>query len=334
MDNAGPVLVTGATGSIGSVLVRRLSETGRRPIRALVRNPERAARVAGVRKVEIVAGDLARPDSLRGSADGCSLVYHCAAEVTSSNWNRSRTANVDGTAAMLEEAVRAGAGRFVYTSTIGVYGLPSDEVITEETPWTPYHTPYFETKQEAERVVQQAMNRLPVVIARLGDVFGPGQYVWTINLVEQMQRGVLMPPVGGGWLNPVYIENLVDALLLLGEHRGAAGEIFNVVDGAPISTADLFRRYLKMAGKRPTPMPAFLLKAAAWLLMRLDLLRGRDPWVSPGVVDYLLRKGKIYPEKLRGRLGWMPAVGQAEAFDRTETWLRQEGYLAWAKRAS
>jgi hypothetical protein len=62
--------------------------------------------------------------------------------------------------------------------------------------------------------------------------------------------------------------------------------------------------------------------------MRLDLLRGRDPSVSPGAVDYLLRKGKIYPEKLRDRVGWMPSVGQAEAFDRTEAWLRQEGYMA------
>lgn len=81
-----------------------------------------------------------------------------------------------------------------------------------------------------------------------------------------------------------------------------------------------------MAGKQLTPLPAILLKGAAAVLVGYDLLRGREPSFYGGI-DYLLRKGKIYPNKIQSLLGWTPAVLQEEAFRRTEQWLRQEGYL-------
>ena len=81
MNNLRPVLVTGATGSIGSALVKRLSESGQR-VRAMARSPERAGPLRDLPNVEIVPGDLSQPDSLRGCADGCSTVYHCAAKLS------------------------------------------------------------------------------------------------------------------------------------------------------------------------------------------------------------------------------------------------------------
>jgi dihydroflavonol-4-reductase len=74
------VLVTGATGSIGSVLVKRLSEVGQ-IVRMVVRNPDRATNLQTIQNIEIVTGDLSQPESLRGCAEGCSLVYHCAADM-------------------------------------------------------------------------------------------------------------------------------------------------------------------------------------------------------------------------------------------------------------
>jgi len=83
-----------------------------------------------------------------------------------------------------------------------------------------------------------------------------------------------------------------------------------------------------MAGKRITPLPVIVLKGASTILMGLDRLRGREELVSPGGIDYILRKGKIYPNKIRSLLGWVPAIAQEEAFSRTERWLRGEGYLS------
>ncbi len=324
-----PILVTGATGSIGSVLVKRLSETGH-IVRVVVRNPDRATNLQTMQNIEIVPGDLSRPESLRGCAEGCSLVYHCAAKLSGSNWAASHATNVMGTQAIIDEAVHSGIERLIYTSTIGVYGLSTVDNITEETSWSKYNEPYFTTKQEAERVVWKAVTNLPIVIARLGDVMGPGQFMWTINFIERIKKGLLPPPLDSesGFLNPIYIDNLIDALLLMGTHPAAPGQAYNVVDGAPIRTSDYIRRLAQMAGKRITPIPAILQKGAAVLLMRYDLLRGREASATQGSVNYLLRKGKIYPNKIQSILGWVPAIPQEEAFYRTKQWLSREGYIA------
>jgi nucleoside-diphosphate-sugar epimerase len=322
-----PILVTGATGCIGSALVKRLSETGH-SIRAVLRNPDRAVHLRGMPNVEIVLGDLNQPNSLRGCAEGCSLVYHCAAKLASPDWAGSKATNVGGTQAVIDEAVCARAERFIYTSTIGVYGLSKAENITEDTPWSEYQQPYFTTKQEAERIVSQAADRIPLTIARLGDVIGPGQYIWTVDPIQKMNQGLFHPPLDAecGFLNPVYIDNVVDALRLMGVHPAASGQTFNVVDGTPIRANVYFRRLAQMAGKQITPLPAALIKGACMILVKYDLLRGRETSFFTGI-DYLRRRGKIYPNKLRSLLGWAPAIPQEEAFRRTEQWLHQQGYL-------
>ncbi len=327
MESLKPILVTGATGSIGYAMVKRISGTGQ-SLRVVVRNLDRAANLRSMPDVEIVLGDLSRPDSLRDCAAGCSLVYHCAAKLSSPDWAGSYATNVTGTQAVINEAERAGVERLIYTSTIGVYGLCKAENITEETPWSKYNQPYFVTKQEAERILWQAMDRLPITIARLGDVIGPGQNTWTIDPIQKMNRGLFRPPLDSesGFINPVYIDNLVDALLLMGVHPAAPRQIFNVVDGAPIRVGDYFRRLAQMAGKKLTPLPIILLKGASRILMGYDLLRGRETSFYSSI-DYLRRKGKIYPNKIQSLLGWTPAIPQEEAFRRTEQWLRQEGYL-------
>jgi UDP-glucose 4-epimerase len=235
---------------------------------------------------------------------------------------------VSGTQAVLDEAARAGVERFIYTSTIGVYGLSKAEDITEETPWSEYKQPYFTTKQEAECMVWKAADKIPITIARLGDVIGPGQYVWVIDPIQKMNQGLFYPPLDSecGFLNPVYIDNLVDALLQMGVHPAAPGQIFNVVDGSPIRVNDYFRRLAQMAGKQITPLPAILIKGACMILVKYDSLRGRETSFFASI-DYLRRKGKIYPNKMQSLLGWAPAISQEEAFRRTEQWLREKGYL-------
>src|SRR5512143_331980 len=115
------VLVTGATGSIGSRLTQRLAESGV-AVRVLVRSPEAAQQLKAGAQVDIFPGDLSQPDSLRGCMENCTIVYHCAARLAGSDWRSFWAVNVDGTKALLEEARRTRVERFVHLSTIGVYG--------------------------------------------------------------------------------------------------------------------------------------------------------------------------------------------------------------------
>ncbi len=322
------VLVTGATGSIGSRLAQRVSRAGR-PVRALVRDPSRAGALRQWENIEIACGDLAEPDSLRGCMDGCSLVYHCAAKLAGSDWARFRATNVGGTRVLLKEAASAGVKRFIHVSTIGVYACSDAQNIGEDAAWPKTTNPYFTTKQEAEEAAWEAASEVPIAVARLGDVFGPGQHVWTIDLIDAMKRGLLYPPpdAESGTFNPVYIDNAIDALTLMGEHAVAGGQAFNIVDGTPMLFSEYIRRLGKMAGRRPFALPGAVQKAAAWMLMTMNLLRGREASVMPEHVGYLLHKGTISGQKLRSLLGWSPAVSLEEAFCRTEEWLQSEGYI-------
>ncbi len=322
------VLVTGGTGSIGSRLAQRLADAGKL-VRLLVRDPARLGNLVLSEGMEVVPGDLGRPETLTGCMQGCTVVYHCAAKLTGSDWGRFRAINVEGTKALLQEARRAGVKRFVHASTIGVYGCSNAQDITEDFPWPKEDYPYFITKQEAEQAVWDAAADVPIVVARLGDVFGPGQYVWTIDPIKKIQQGILPPLVDrdSGMFNPVYIGNALDALLLTGGHPAALGQAFNIVDGTPISFSDYIRRLSRMAGRRPLALPGIVLKAGSSLLMGFDLLRGREASVKPADVDYLMHKGTISGQKIRSVLGWRPVVSQEDAFCRTEEWLRQAGYL-------
>ncbi len=327
-DSAVRVFVTGATGSIGSRLVQRLSQAGR-CVRVLVRDLAQVRKLHLTASVEAIQGDLMQPASLHGLMSGCSAAYHCAAKLTGSDWSRFRAVNVTGMQALLEQACRAGIERFVHVSTIGVYGCAEAQGIDESFPWPVDQYAYFVTKREAEQAVWSAAGSVPVVVARLGDVFGPGQQVWTTDLIEKIQRGILKPPVDrdSGIFNPVYIENAVDVLVLMECHPAALRQAFNVVDGTPMLFSDYIRRLTRMAGKRTFAVPGVLLRTAASALMMLDLVRGREASVKPGDVDYLLHKATISGDKLHCMLGWGPAVSEEEAFTLTERWLRTEGYI-------
>ncbi len=328
MNDDGAIFITGATGSIGSQLAQRLCASGLH-VRALVRDPDRADKLKDLPGLDLLQGDLMRPQGLRGCMDGCSVVYHCAAKLVGADWATSRVVNLGGTQALLTEAVRAGVERFVHLSTIGVYACSTGDCIDEDFPWPRTKSPYFRTKQQAEQAVSAASNAIPTVIMRLGDVTGPGQYAWTVSLIERVHQGTLLPPTNSqsGFLNPVYIDNLLDALLLVRTHPAAVGEAFNIVDGTPLLMSEYIRRIGQMAGKRLPGMPGFVLRVGSAALAAGGRLRGQHPLLDSESVDYVLHKGIVNGQKARTVLGWQPRVGLEQGFCLTEEWLRAEGYL-------
>lgn len=327
------VLVTGATGFIGGRLAERLVTEEGAKVAALVRSVDKAEHLASI-GVEIVQGDVSDLGSIRRAIGDCEIVFHCAALIHDAKITLDgfRRVNVEGTRNMLEAAAEAGVVRFVHLSSIGVYGISPREGTQETDPHQLCGDPYCDSKIEAERVAVRfaEQRRLSLVIIRPANVYGPGSSFWTVALLEMIKTGKLrMIDDGNGMSNHVYIDNLVDAILLAARNDIASGEAFIVSDGVNTSWKDFLGHYTRMLGRELLPS---ISKPRAWLtglfLEGAAQLTGQTPALSRRAVGFWTQNATYTITKARTRLGYTPQITLEEGMKRTEAWLRQTGYLA------
>lgn len=328
--NCQKVLVTGATGFIGGHLVRKLLAGKRATVRALVRDPARAQDL--VRQgVEVVPGDLVDMASLERAVQGCSVVIHAAAQVASVPSRATfEQSNVRGTENLLRAAAAAKVRRFVHLSSIAVFGLATDGEVTDESPRQPCGDPYCDTKVGAEEEAFRAYRErgLPVAVLRPSAVYGPGSTHWSVIPLKRVKKGKMILFSGGrGMLNYVYIDNLVDAILLATEDDRAVGEAFIVNDGAT-TWKDFFESYARMAGKGSLPsLPLWAGKV--WVRYRnLVAVLKREPFrVHPNALGFLVARAIYRQTRLEQILGFRSRVSLEEGMRRTEQWFRETGLL-------
>lgn len=318
--------MTGATGFIGGYLTERLLALGSR-VRVLARRPERAAAL-GVAGAEVVPGDLTIPDTLRGACDDCAVVFHCAAWLGRPYAREvSWAVNVSGAAALAREALASGVERFVHLSSIAVYGPVRTGVVTEDSPLWPGVELYGDSKIAGEAAVREAAARgLPAVIARPGMVYGPRSRSWTIRLATWIRRGMPAMVAGGhGFSRPIYIDNLIDALLLCAQ-QPVAGQAFTLVD-QDIPWREFLGHYARIVG-RPARSISY---STAWVLALADEIRAvltrRPPRVRRTAIGYAVSSARFSTDMARSLLGWSPRLSIDQAMEITARWLADNGYL-------
>lgn len=165
------ILVTGATGKVGSRLTRRLAERGD-DVRALVRDPARATALLSAPRVELAVGDLLEPPSLAAAVRGVDAVVHCAAFFRGATEEEAHAVNDRGTMHLAEAAREAGVRRFVFTSTGLVYGPRDGALASEDDACAPIDA-YPRSKLAAERFLLE-LGGLDVRVLRLPFVYGDG----------------------------------------------------------------------------------------------------------------------------------------------------------------
>ena len=314
------VLVTGATGFLGSRLTERLSRSGA-AVRATTRLPSRSRPLPGV---SWTACDLADEESVAAALGGVETVYHCAAMAgapgTLADYNE---ANVAGTMRLLRLAERAGVSAFVYVSTISVYAQPEDgsPYVDESTPYddrADERGVYTQSKLQAEQAVlawAREHDAPRVVVLRPGTIYGPGGAlpVGRIRLLGLPGR----PVIAGGSAVPMpltHVDNLVDAMLAAGESQGAPVRVYDIVDSAETDQADVARALAAASAGRIRPV-MFPYPIVWSLMLGLDLLeyaRHR----KLGTARYRLRRSladmRFRSAAARTELGWEPRVGLEE----------------------
>jgi nucleoside-diphosphate-sugar epimerase len=315
------VLVTGASGFIGSHVAERLLAQGG-TLRLLVRRPERVAAMAAA-GAEIHTGDLTAPASLGGCCEGIDVVFHAAAWIgtpyaRAAAWQ----ANVDGTRAVMAEARRAGVRRFVHLSSIAVYGPIRTGVVTETRALGGAVELYGESKIAAEDAARDAAgDDVELVVTRPGMVYGPRSRAWTVRLIRWIADGRPAMVAGGhGYARPIFIENLVDALVLCATVPEAAGQAFTLID-ENMRWRDYLHHYAQMVGRRPRSVSY----AVSWLIALTDetraLMTRRPPRIRRAALGYAVSHAVLSTDQAHRVLGWRPRYSMADAMAITRAWL-------------
>ena len=325
------ILVTGATGFTGGCLCKRLSMQGY-SVRALVRD---SSRTAGLRRcgVELAVGDLRHWESLEKLTKGIDVVYHIAALFRKGNVSRREMweANVEGTRNLLQAAQKAGVQRFVYCSTVGVHGDIKNPPANEETPYAPGDH-YEESKTEAERIVLSFMaeDRLPVVVFRPGaGIYGPGDLRFLKLFKAIKTRKFVMLGSGEILYQLIYIDDLIDGILLCGEKEQALGNVYILSGEDPITLNQLVRTIAHTLGVSP---PKFRLPLAPvyWAGFLFELLCrpfGINPPLYRRRIDFFRKTRSFNISKAKEQLGFAPLVDVKTGIARTADWYRESGYL-------
>lgn len=314
------VLVTGATGFIGSFMCNRLLAEGYGVRGTMLASEKIASLVAGVQPVIIVP--LGIETSWRQSLSGVETVIHLAARVhimedpATNPLDEFRKVNVEGTLKLARDAVAAGVKRFVFVSSIKVNG---EETATTYTPDSSPHPldSYGISKWEAELGLQRVASEtgLEVVVVRPTLVYGPGVKANFLNMMKVVQLGIPLPFASiSNKRSLIYVGNLVDALTMCAKHPTAAGKTYLVSDGEDISTPTLIRHIAAALNvtARLFPVPVQLMRLAG-------KLAGKS-----GVVNRLAGSLTVDSSRIREELTWNPPFTMEEGLAETARWFKMQ----------
>ncbi len=330
MDVGGTVLVTGASGFVGSAVARALVARGA-SVRALVRDASPRAHLAGL-DLEFVAGDLREPQSVRRAMAGARFLFHVAADyrLWAPDPQEIVKTNVEGTRIVMEEAMRAGVERIVYTSSVATLKTgPSGDISDETMPLAVDDAigAYKRSKVLAERLVEEmASGGLPAVIVNPSSPVGPRDVkpTPTGRLILEAAAGRVPAFVDTG-LNMVHVDDVAEGQLLALE-RGQVGERY-ILGGQNAALSEILAVVARLTGRKPPriKLPRAPLYPVALAAEAIARITGREPlatvdglrmsknrmfFTSAKAARELGYQARPYAEGIRDAIEWFRAAGR------------------------
>jgi len=327
------ILVTGATGFIGVHLARLVRDqkheviaTGRVEL-----EPEKVrAQILQREGIALRAGSLLTPGFGQQLIEGCDAIIHLAAAQHEGNVPDSyyQDINVSAHRMLLEAAVAAGVRRFVYGSTIGIYGSAIHGELNEETSPRPENI-YARTKLEAEGVTHRYSDRIETCIARISETYGPGD-LRLLKLFRGIDSGAFfMIGSGKNLRQVVYVGDLVRGLLLGATRPSAVGQTFVLAGSEVMTTTDMVQQVAAALGRKTSSLrlPIWPFRAAAAVFEATLRPLGIQPPLTQRRLDFFTKSFTFSTDKARSVLGFNPEVSFASGAALTAAWYRENGLL-------
>jgi nucleoside-diphosphate-sugar epimerase len=280
--------------------------------------------------VEIVSGNITDADQMHQAIQGCEIVFHVAAS-TGGPLREQHQSNVVGTSNVANAAAGAGALRLVHVSTIAVYGYRQSGAVTEDTPPNPGQDPYNITKAAAEDALRDiaSANHMPYSIIRPGMIYGPRSGMWTGQLFRLAKfRPTPFIGSGDGTTFPIFVDDVVDMMVLLAEHPSAVGEVFNCTPDPSPTWREFLSAYSRLAGhQRWLNIPPALVRPFTSVIGALARPNTQLKEL-PNLLHLAQSRVTFKMTKAREVLGWQPQVDLQTGVERCAPWLRDKGWLA------
>jgi dihydroflavonol-4-reductase len=327
------ILVTGASGFVGSAVTRALVARGE-SVRVLLRSASRRENIAGL-DVEVFTGDLRDAASLRRALAGCTALYHVAADyrLWVADPDELYGANVEGTRNLMLAAAEAGVERIVYTSSVAALGSNKDGRPADE--MTParledmighYKRSKFLAEEEVRRLVER--DGVPVVIVNPSTPIGPRDIkpTPTGRMIVEAAAG-RMPAFVDTGLNVVHVDDVAAGHLLAFE-RGRIGERY-VLGGQDMRLAEILAEIAGLVGRRPPQvrLPHGLVMPVAAAAEAWARLRGSgEPFVTRDGVRMARKLMFFSSAKAERDLGYVPRPA-TEALGDAVRWFLERGYV-------
>lgn len=322
------VLVTGATGFIGNLLVKKLYSAGCNA-RLLVRNKNVFKRD----QYDQYQGDLLNRDTLIEAARGVKVVYHLAACSDSESSSTDAvehcfSVNVESTRNLLS-SLGSSIEHLIFFSSVYVYGNDSGENIDEGSPTNP-GTAYGRSKLEAENIIFDwgVRNGVMTTCLRLPLVYGPGNKGNMLRMIDAIaRRRFLILGKGDNKRSMVYVENVIDAAIAVALREEANEEVFNITDGNDYSMNDMYLSISKSLGVRPIPVRIpvsdTVIRTIGNTFDAVSNFSGIKLPVNSGVLNKLTASLTFSSEKIRKLVGFEPGYSLEEGMLNTVRWYRE-----------
>ncbi len=329
------LLVTGGTGFIGS----HLAEEGRRRgadvvVLGLTDRPEEKANAALLTGLgaEVISGSITDAELCRRAARGATHIFHLAVAMREGGKSDEffETINLDGTRHLLQAATTERVQRFVYCSTIGIYGHRAPGITSEDSPLAPGNI-YERTKVAAERLVRDFAENcaLPSVVLRPADVYGPRDQR-LLKMFNGVSRGRFpLFGTGDGRRHMVYVDDVVSAFFMACERQEALGESLIVAGPRPCTLRELLEEVTAATGSRRygVRLPLAPMLGVAAVVEDLCAALAINPPIYRRRMDFFHSDSAFDISKARRVLDWEPKVDLREGIRRTLEDYRRSGEL-------